>query len=349
MGKEKGQRTKGNTKAASSSRSAVQLGDNVGFVGFGTTAEAAFVPILQGSDMDDGVPGDFRLALRKMHKKDVTTKVKAVQEFVELLEAAEASVVLCVLPYWPSVYGKLALDHDRRVRELAHQALEALVRPVGKALASHLKAMVGPWYLGQSDPHPAAATAATSAWRAAFPPAKQEGAVAFCQKEILDLITENITVATAQSLSDPKTTPVEEMEAKHQRVVAMSLTTLAKLTSTLPSLPLDLLAPLLDHTKFWKLSKHKSSSVRQAFFEVVVQLGCSHPLGLETRAKVVVSAVLPCLLEVEAKVARAVWAAALQVEESPDSGRGSHFSPVWPNTITSTSPGSGWLRLASQV
>jgi hypothetical protein len=47
MGKKEAQRTKGNTKAASSARSAQILGENVGFVGFGTAAEAGFVPLLQ--------------------------------------------------------------------------------------------------------------------------------------------------------------------------------------------------------------------------------------------------------------------------------------------------------------
>ena len=39
-------------------RSAKVLGENTGFVGFGTAAEAGFVPLLQP---DDGVPPDFRL------------------------------------------------------------------------------------------------------------------------------------------------------------------------------------------------------------------------------------------------------------------------------------------------
>ena len=33
------------------------LGENAGFVGFGTAAESGFVPLLQP---DDGVPSDFR-------------------------------------------------------------------------------------------------------------------------------------------------------------------------------------------------------------------------------------------------------------------------------------------------
>lgn len=58
MGKKDAQRTKGNAKVASSARSAQKLGDSAtGFIGFGTTAESGFVPLLQ---TDDGVPADFR-------------------------------------------------------------------------------------------------------------------------------------------------------------------------------------------------------------------------------------------------------------------------------------------------
>ena len=77
MGKKEAQRTKGNTKAASSARSAQFLGENVGFVGFGTSAETAFDPLHSSSnDTGDGVSPDMKVVLRKMHKKDLTTKLK---------------------------------------------------------------------------------------------------------------------------------------------------------------------------------------------------------------------------------------------------------------------------------
>ena len=77
MGKKDHQRTKGNTVSASSARSAQFLGENVGFVGFGTSTETAFVPVLvNSSDPSDDVPADMRVVLRKMHKKDLTTKIK---------------------------------------------------------------------------------------------------------------------------------------------------------------------------------------------------------------------------------------------------------------------------------
>ena len=287
-------------------------------MGFGTSTESGFVPLLQGADVDDGVPGDFRLALRKMHKKDVTTKVKALQEFIELAENSDGETTMAsVLPYWPSVYNKLATDTDRRVRELAHTALNLVIKGVGRALAPHLKSLVGAWFLGQADPHAQAAAAASAAWELAFPAAKQAGAIAFCQTEILNAVTENLTVATAHSLSDPKTTPVEEMEAKYVRTLAMSLASFTRLLATvLPPIDPKTLEPLLDHPKFWKFAKYKSGTVRQAFFESVVQLGSSHPMCLEARGKAVVGAVLANLQETELMPARAVWAAALQVTEN---------------------------------
>ena len=77
MGKKDANRTKGNTKTSSSARSAQFLGENVGFVGFGTSAESAFVPVLvdSGDPLDDISP-DMRVVLRKLHKKDATTKIK---------------------------------------------------------------------------------------------------------------------------------------------------------------------------------------------------------------------------------------------------------------------------------
>ena len=94
----------------------------------------------------------------------------------------------------------------------------------------------------------------------------------------------------------------------------MSLASLTRLLAAVqPPLDPKILEPLLDHPKFWKFAKFKSGTVRQAFFECIVQLGSSHPICLEARGKLVVGAVLPNLHEVELMPARAVWAAALQV------------------------------------
>ena len=45
--------------------------------------------------------------------------------------------MLAVLPFWPSVYTKLATDTDRRVREQANVALQAVVKETYILLPLH--------------------------------------------------------------------------------------------------------------------------------------------------------------------------------------------------------------------
>ena len=50
------------------------------------------------------------------HSKDAVTKQKAVAEFCALCESASAEAVLSVLPFWPRIYAKIAVDNDRRYK-----------------------------------------------------------------------------------------------------------------------------------------------------------------------------------------------------------------------------------------
>lgn len=63
---------------SSSGRMAEHLGGATGFVGFSALQDLGYVPAaLQGSPSDDStISAEFRVALRKMSKKDATTKIK---------------------------------------------------------------------------------------------------------------------------------------------------------------------------------------------------------------------------------------------------------------------------------
>lgn len=58
---------------------AKEQGTVPGFIGFGTShSDFGYVPAIQGAeDIDSLVDSDFRMVLRKLSKKDVTTKLKA--------------------------------------------------------------------------------------------------------------------------------------------------------------------------------------------------------------------------------------------------------------------------------
>ncbi|KAJ7427998.1 hypothetical protein BTVI_01452 [Pitangus sulphuratus] len=193
MGGKNKQRTKGNLRPSSSGRAAELLakerGTVPGFIGFGTSqSDLGYVPAIQGAEeIDSLVDADFRMVLRKLSKRDVTTKLKAMQEFGTMCKEREAEVVKGVLPYWPRIYCKISLDHDRRVREATQQSFEQLILKVKKHLAPYLKSIMGYWLIAQCDTYSPAASAAKVAFEKAFPSSKQPEALVFCKDEILNV------------------------------------------------------------------------------------------------------------------------------------------------------------------
>ncbi|KAM6985180.1 LOW QUALITY PROTEIN: E3 ubiquitin-protein ligase listerin [Aplochiton taeniatus] len=324
MGGKNKQRTKGNVRPSSSGRAAELLsresGVVPGFIGFGSSAttEQGYVPAVHGAEeIDNMVDADFRLVLRKLSKRDAVTKLKAVQEFGSMCKDRDADVVKGVLPYWPRIYCRISLDHDRRVREASQQAFEQLVLKVGRSLAPFLKSLMGHWLLAQCDTYPPAASAASQAFSAAFPPSKQGEAMGFCRDEVLTVLQDNLLKETADTLSDPQSVPDEEREAKFLRLVTSSLLGVKRLLSSLPEsdrLALeDLLRPLVSQAKFWKYSKHKTPQVRGAFFEAVSAL-CEHAPGLvQAEAPRVCPTVLLSIDDTDPIVLPALWDAVLHV------------------------------------
>ncbi|KAM5179944.1 E3 ubiquitin-protein ligase listerin [Mantella aurantiaca] len=321
MGGKNKQRTKGNVRPSSSGRAAELLakesGTVPGFIGFGASqSDSGYVPAVQGAEeVDSLVDADFRMVLRKLSKRDVTTKLKAVQEFGAMCKEREIEAVRGVLPYWPRNYCKISLDLDRRVREATQQAFEQLILKVKKYLAPHLKSLMGFWLIAQCDTYSPAASAARAAFEAAFPPHKQPEALAFCKDEILNVLLDHLLKDTPDSLSDPQTVPPEERESKYFRVVTCSLLALKRLLGMLPggesgSLQ-ERLAHLLAQSKFWKYSKHQSPNIRSAFFELISALCQYLPELLNTEASRVCPAVMLSIDDSDAVVCPALWEAVL--------------------------------------
>ncbi|XP_007639944.1 E3 ubiquitin-protein ligase listerin isoform X1 [Cricetulus griseus] len=321
MGGKNKQRTKGNLRPSNSGRAAELLakeqGTVPGFIGFGTShSDFGYVPAIQGAeDIDSLVDSDFRMVLRKLSKKDVTTKLKAMQEFGTMCTERDPEAVKGVLPYWPRIFCKISLDHDRRVREATQQAFEKLILKVKKHLAPYLKSVMGYWLMAQCDTYPPAATAAKDAFEAAFPPSKQPEAIVFCKEEITSVLQDHLLKETPDTLSDPQTVPEEEREAKFHRVVTCSLLALKKLLCFLPNNELDSLEDkfksLLSQNKFWKYGKHNVPQIRSAYFELISAL-CQHvPQVMKEEASKVSPSVLLSIDDSDPAVCPALWEAVL--------------------------------------
>lgn len=204
-------------KPSSSGRSAELLATStISSSGFANVQEYGFLPtMLQGfsisdntvsvfDDMDSSIDTNYQMVFRKMTKKDPITKVKALQEFIELVGKTEVVIIKTILPFWPRLYNNLATDVEHRVREAAQQAQAAIINQAGKGIAPYLKQLAPAWITSQYDTYAPAASIASASFQKAFPSHKLQDVFNFCQHEILDYIIKNLTFYTATTLSNPQ-------------------------------------------------------------------------------------------------------------------------------------------------
>ncbi|BFZ24762.1 hypothetical protein BsWGS_27801 [Bradybaena similaris] len=320
-GAKKAQRTKGNVKPSSSSQAALLLAASgqapTGFIGF--SSQPAFVPASETfDDAESAVDDDFRLVLRKLSKRDSVTKIKALQEFITLCCSKDEAAIKTVVPFWPRMYSKIAIDVDHKVRELSHKALASLASRAGKTLAPHLRSMMGLWMVGMCDTYPTVASASNTAFTSTFSAAKQTEAVRFCKTEIAECLMNYILQQTSRTLSDPLTTSEEDMESKYQRVVSSSLQAFSKLLHMLQAEGLDdsvtaTLSKLLDSPVFWK---HAKSTLPQIKCGVLSVLSATCQLCPEASRKVITKLspfIFSCLDSTDSSVISQTWEAVLSM------------------------------------
>ncbi|KAF5294612.1 hypothetical protein FQR65_LT10718 [Abscondita terminalis] len=316
------QRTKNNARPSSSGRSAELLGSSIPpFVGFSSIKETGVIPgfSLTSDDLDSSMDSNFHLVLKKMYKKDSTTNnlLKALHEFTKLIKKEDIEAIKSALPFWPRLYCVLATDVNHKVREATHLAHQQLVLTSKRNLAPFLKQFAGPWFTSQYDTYPPAASAATKSFQDAFPQNKIQQAIIYLQEEILVYVCDNLTVHTAQTLSNPEIISPEDAEAKYQRVLISSLHGYALYLQQLPVEEMekqaDLNSKILSDDKFWKLANHKISGIRGAWFCVISSLCQKSPNFLDNEIARAVNSVFTNLDESDPTVVPPIWEALLSI------------------------------------
>ena len=193
----------------------------------------------------------------------------------------------------------------------------------------------------QVDSYPPASSSANRAFDSAFSKAKQVEAVRFCRKEVLFYLKDILLDQSPTTLSDPKATPKDEMEAKYERVVAASLAALKMLvemvvdgdvaaassssedssseTQTAVKKTHSLgaeLESLLCNKKMVKLSVHSNPMIRTAWFNIVAVVCLAFPLLFGEGSKLaapLASSVLNRFEETDPTVVGALWNAVMAI------------------------------------
>lgn len=130
-----------------------------------------------------------------------------------------------------------------------------IVRRAGKALAPHLKSVLGCWLCSQFDPHREAASVAKAAFQDTFPAPKDAKTLAFGMEDVLVYVKQHILVTTAASLMESGD-DAKEAELKHQRMVMTALLALANLFSRVPAASSSpVAAEILGAKALWKMAQ----------------------------------------------------------------------------------------------
>ncbi|KAJ6761857.1 E3 UBIQUITIN-PROTEIN LIGASE LISTERIN [Salix koriyanagi] len=239
MGREKGEAAANRSKSRASSSSlaaslvssssaavTVGFGGYIGSSRFDTDNTTAFL------DID----GEVAQQLKRIGRKDPTTKLKALQTLSALFKEKSGKELVLIIPQWGYEYKKLLLDYNREVRRATNETMTNLVTAVGD-LAPYLKSLMGPWWFSQFDSVPEVSSAAKRSLEAAFPAQeKRLDALILCTSEIFMYLEENLK-HTPQSISSDKVTAFDELEEMHQQVISSSLLALATLIDVLSKTP----------------------------------------------------------------------------------------------------------------
>ncbi|KAI9559714.1 hypothetical protein GHT06_013719 [Daphnia sinensis] len=342
----KGPRTKGNVKPSSSGRSAELLGNVTEFVGFSGLPEGSYVPVIGANSLvedasaDSNIPADFRLSLRKMGKRDSTTKIKALQEFTELCQQNSLDLLKAVLPFWPRIFSRLAVDGDRRVREYLHKSHVQLTSQLGRNIAPYLKEMMGAWFTSQCDSYAPAASLATHSLKTCFPGNKLPDAIAFCHNEIMDYIKDSIFKENDFS------------DEQKERIIIGGIAGYSLLLQQVKCDVLESEKYLLRHTEMWKnanlykiVEQNKSLPIKQAWFGLIYSVVHYLPQVAKENSKRLLPSIFKFLDDSESTSQPALWETTLKILLTVENASSyvnlsSHATPKFLNLLRNACSGN---------
>ncbi|KAI1172606.1 hypothetical protein F4777DRAFT_496288 [Nemania sp. FL0916] len=204
--------------------------------GFGASSFGSFASAASGINLSYlAEPPDFAsvsdatvvVSLKNLQKKDATTKAKALEELLAYAQAhpyeQNGGVEEPVLDAWVQSYPRISIDNSRRVRELSHALQFELMKSARKRMEKNVPKIVGPWLAGTFDrDRPVSRAAAEGLSSFLTTPDKVTQFWKRCQQQILDYACDTMK-ETAETLSDRRSTNVDDANAKYFRVLAGNL------------------------------------------------------------------------------------------------------------------------------
>lgn len=271
--------------------SSFTAGEHVG-AGLSEQSHTAIDIVYSGDD------GDFAVAMKKIGKKDETTKIKAMQDILAALPTRDKPTIKGFLGPWCTVFSSLAQHNDRRVRVAAFSVLEGLVLAgMKKSFAPYLPAILPSWWICCQDPAREVASLADTALGSLLGHGRER--IAAIGRDHLGVaLVKQLHTWLQQDytdISDMRTSSEEEARERCGRTHACSLHALASVLQTLnagqeqggmstsrddPAISIDgkmllsAIQPVFADKVVWKHVTSKSPAVRKAAY--VLAASCAN-------------------------------------------------------------------------
>lgn len=252
-----------------------------------------------------------------MTKKDPTTKLKALKEFITQFPQIEINEK--VVEVYGKLYHHLSADVDSLVREASQSALLTIISNNKIDCNSTVMKKIFPNLLiSMYDTHPVTASVAQNCFQKAFS-SKDVGVIlAACQEDVLENFNKNITVLTAQTICNTQSYNLDECNAKYERVLIGSLKGYGMYIEKVNKERLeefkDKNLELITHEKFISLYKSKTPQIRAAYFETISNLLQHAPNLLINVKEKLAAIVFKSIDENDPSISSHIWSCVLLIQ-----------------------------------
>ena len=273
---------------------------------------------------DASLDGEAALLLRKLGKKAVETKTKALNEIQQAISSRGDEWSASLLPQWTLAFARLADDPSWQVREASCIVLGRLAQQLKKRIAPHLKQLITPWLRCRFDAQHDVRAAANGAFAAAFPgPGNYRRALTLFIDEVTRSLVE-LAHADPPGRTGDEATDAESGEA-YARRVCTSLQAAGHLlteaagaasdpaaadpaaASALSAKVSALLGEQMLLPPLWRLASSRTTSIRCALYSFIQTLLERAPDLAATCAPSLAATLLDALKEQDPAGHAALW------------------------------------------
>ena len=290
--------------------------------GFGGAAHPLASSFSDEALAADPLTAELQQHLKRLAKKDATTKRKALAELIALVDDTSDDGVtraIIALPQWCYMYTKLTNDETVQVREAANTLMGLVARVVKAELEPHIPTVLPRWWIAQYDPRAEARQSAEKTLLATFPGRRINKALRLCHKPLFAEL-EEIFESSPQTVVDIKAVDgLDVAKEMYERQVFCGLLALGGFLEKMVEVDKfdDGLragvGALLEPAAFWKLAGSKFADIRLGFLKLLPVL-CQHMTSVvDDNLDKVAPLILGAMSDQTTNNYAAIWPAILQL------------------------------------